>query len=84
MTSTGEQAQFIRRVRRELRKRTATDEGMARYLDDTVGPQNWVFDQFEKVWITTDPEHRGDGLSYYVIRRGGSWFKATIPADRIS
>jgi hypothetical protein len=66
-----------------LRKILSTDAGMARFLDAVAGPGNWFYDPSDDVWVTPNSKHSGPGRGFLVVQRGGDWFYAVIPAEKL-
>lgn len=64
---------------RALGKRLHTDAGMAELMDATFGPDGWVYEATDDLWIAPDPKHEGEGRGFYVVSRGGDWIKSVLP-----
>jgi len=75
---------LTRREARALRRHLSKDSGMARFLDDLVGPGRWTYDATEDVWLVPDKDHHGPGRGYTVLKRGGNWFKSVVPDEVLS
>jgi hypothetical protein len=45
-----------------------TDAGMARFLNELVGPGNWAYDPTQDIWTVPDKK--------LAIKRGGEWFQS--------
>jgi hypothetical protein len=50
------------------------------FMNGMFGAGNWVFDETEDVWVTSNSK----GPGYIVFRRGGDWFVADIPEREMS
>jgi hypothetical protein len=57
-----------------------TDEGMSLYLTRLFGADSFAYDADEDVWVIPDASHQGPGRGFMIMRRGGHWFKAVLPA----
>jgi hypothetical protein len=57
---------------------------MIRLLDDIWGAGNYAYDRYEDVWVAPDRDYQGPGRGFIVVRRGGDWFAAIVPAASIS
>jgi hypothetical protein len=64
----------------QLEAALQSDEGMTLYLTRLFGANSFTYDADEDVWIVPDKTHSGDGRGFLVMRRGGHWFKAVLPA----
>jgi hypothetical protein len=66
----------------KFRKALSTDAEMARFMDALCGVGGWTYDASEDVWVSPDAKHVGPGRGFYVVKRGGDWFKAVLPDAR--
>jgi uncharacterized protein YggL (DUF469 family) len=70
-------------VPRQMRQALKTDAGMARFMDELIGPGNWHYEESEDLWVTSDRAYSGQGRGYICVRRGGSWFRSEIPEGEV-
>jgi hypothetical protein len=66
-------------IESDLRKALSTDEGMNRFLDDLIGPGNYVYDPAADVWVTPDESYTGPGRAFIVMERGGYFSRTALP-----
>lgn len=73
-----------RALKRKIKQRLATDEGMASFMDDLFGALGWTRDAEADVWVAIDKDYTGPGRGFIVVQRGGDWFKAVIPDEKLA
>lgn len=58
------------------------DMPMDVFCDGIFGKGNWTHDVEENLWITKNPQHRGEGYGYIAVRPDKTWFTGVVPTDR--